>query len=186
MGAKTLLQQTKKTQKIKTKHFFMQSPNNYLRAFRENIILENETYCFQNNHVYVVYENDLDSNCDYNLYIFHSTREYPATCIDCTDFTETIPPIINDEFPEGDFSPKLRDIKPPIFAELINKKINTDEDAKLALNKFAKQLMENRHEEIKDSSNYIFSFIISDCKFKDFIDKIRETQELVMHHSNLH
>ncbi|CAG8751331.1 37023_t:CDS:1, partial [Racocetra persica] len=47
----------------------------------------------------------------------------------CTDFTETISPIINDEFSEEDFSPKLRNIKPPIFAELINKKINTDEDA---------------------------------------------------------
>ncbi|CAG8794591.1 24263_t:CDS:1, partial [Racocetra persica] len=47
-----------------------------------------------------------------------------------TDFTETIPPIINDEFPEVDFSLILRDIKLSIFAKLIkNNKIKTKEDA---------------------------------------------------------
>ncbi|CAG8508588.1 4569_t:CDS:2, partial [Racocetra fulgida] len=40
----------------------------------------------------------------------------------CTDLTETISPIRNDKFLEGDFKPILSDIKPPIFAELINKK----------------------------------------------------------------
>ncbi|CAG8837632.1 40900_t:CDS:1, partial [Gigaspora margarita] len=94
----------------------------------------------------------------------------------------TIPPIKNDELDQR--KPIFRDIKPPIFAELINnKKIKTEEDPKLALNKFAKKLMEYQHNETKNfSSSYIFSFIINNCKLKDFVDNIKETHGLVMHH----
>ncbi|KAF0412041.1 hypothetical protein F8M41_008013 [Gigaspora margarita] len=96
-----------------------------------------------------------------------------------TDFIEIIPP------PYGlALSPILKDIRPPIFAELIKNKINTEEDAKLALNKFAKNLIENQHKENQDSSSYIFSFIINKYELKDFINNIRNTQELVIHHSN--
>ncbi|CAG8848171.1 37683_t:CDS:2, partial [Gigaspora margarita] len=129
-------------------------------------------------------------NGTFKLYIFHSTRGYDATCLGpltirhhptrkSTDFIETIPPIKLAQ------SPILKDIKPPIFAELIKNNIENDEGAKLALNKFAKNLMENQHKENKDSSSYIFSFIINNHNLKDFINNIRNTQELIMHHSNL-
>ncbi|CAG8665453.1 9042_t:CDS:2 [Gigaspora margarita] len=164
---------------------------NYLQVSRK-FDYTNRIYCFQNDHVYVVYEKDIFPNGNHDLYIFHSTRRYYATCIGklemkdlSTDFTETIPPIKNDELDQR--KPIFRDIKPPIFAELINnKKIKTEEEAKLELNKFAKKLMEYQHSEIKNfSSTYIFSFIINNCKLKDFVDNIKETHELVMHHSNL-
>ncbi|CAG8469711.1 37312_t:CDS:2 [Gigaspora margarita] len=165
---------------------------NYLQVLKEaSISLEdNGTFYFQNNHVYVVYENNIVPNGTFKLYIFHSTHGYDATCLGpitichhptqkSTDFIETIPPIKLAQ------SPILKDIKPPIFAELIKNNIKNNKDAKLALNKFAKNLIENQHEENKDSSSYIFSFIINNHNLKDFINNIRNTQELVMHHSNL-
>ncbi|CAG8854176.1 39781_t:CDS:2, partial [Gigaspora margarita] len=172
--------------------------DNYLQVLEEESIrLEDKygTFYFQNAHVYIVYENNIVPKGTSKLYVFHSTRGYDATCLGpmiirhhpsrkstedlSTDFIETIPT------PKLAKRPILKDIKPPIFAELIKNNINNEEDAKSALNKFAKDLMENQHKENQDSSSFIFSFIINNHNLKDFINNIRSTQELVMHHSNL-
>ncbi|CAG8657800.1 44808_t:CDS:2 [Gigaspora margarita] len=147
--------------------------NNYLQVLKEeSISLENDgTLYFQNNHVYIVYENNIIPNGPITI------RHHPTQ--KNTDFIETIPPIKLAQ------RPILKDVEPPIFAELIKHNIETNKDAKLALNKFAKNLMENQHKENEDSSSYIFSFIINNHNLKDFINNIRNTQELVMHYSNL-
>ncbi|CAG8832330.1 14212_t:CDS:2, partial [Gigaspora margarita] len=122
----------------------------HLQVLKEIINLENGTNCFQNDNIYVVYKDkyeDKDNivpNCKSDLYIFHSTRGYIPTClVDLnTDFIKTIPPIGNH------IKPIIKDIKLPIFAELLKNNIKTNEDAKLALNKFAKNMIENQYEEI--------------------------------------